>query len=448
MNRDTIQKLLGGYATGTLTPEEQQALFAAALDDQELFDALAREQSLRDLLRDPAAKAQVLMALDTAPNHWYQKRWWLPAAAAVAMAGIGLLAVVVGRRQAHAPAPVIVAEMKRAEGPIPAAPLPDVEDPHDPNRGRGSVSLARPVKPRAMAQPRLKPAGITNGIVGGVPSGEAPSPPPASLPVEVRAEQPALAAARKDEAAQSLATLAPPPAPLVQNQQQLPIFKAGAASDANGLDTRSSPSNARLLFYANPAGVSAGSGGRQEIAAEQASKKKAAPTQMRAVSGMVAAKSVAPPAAHLGVRCSILRKRPDGEFAEAALETVLDGGEAVTLKLVPNDYGYLFIWEIGTNGAWRQVANGPAEPLKPFETLLAGNRGAGPRQLYVQFTRNGPAGFGGAPSESLLTSLRTQARNNLIQTEADAAEKATYVVNRVSDPAAQQLIIPITLNYK
>jgi len=29
MNRDDIQKLLGGYATGTLTPEEQQALFEA-----------------------------------------------------------------------------------------------------------------------------------------------------------------------------------------------------------------------------------------------------------------------------------------------------------------------------------------------------------------------------------------------------------------------------------
>jgi len=44
MSRDEVQKLLGGYATGTLTPEEQQALFAAALEDQELFDALAHEQ--------------------------------------------------------------------------------------------------------------------------------------------------------------------------------------------------------------------------------------------------------------------------------------------------------------------------------------------------------------------------------------------------------------------
>ena len=32
MSRDDIQKLLGGYATGTLTAEEQQALFEAALE--------------------------------------------------------------------------------------------------------------------------------------------------------------------------------------------------------------------------------------------------------------------------------------------------------------------------------------------------------------------------------------------------------------------------------
>ena len=32
MNREDIQKLLGGYATGTLTPEEQQTLFDAAIE--------------------------------------------------------------------------------------------------------------------------------------------------------------------------------------------------------------------------------------------------------------------------------------------------------------------------------------------------------------------------------------------------------------------------------
>jgi hypothetical protein len=465
MNRDTIQKLLGGYATGTLTPEEQQALFAAALDDQELFDALAREQSLRDLLRDPAAKAQVLMALDTARPRWYQKRPWMPAAAAVAMAGIGLMAVVVVRRQAHAPAPVMVAEVKQAEvnqaevkpaAPAPAPPLSDAEDPglrrtersRDPIRSRGSVSLREPVKQRAVAPPRAKPAGITGGIVGGVPGVELPPPPAVSLPVEVRADQPALvAAARKDEAAQSLGT----PAPYVRNQQQLAMVKGADSSDSNAPGSRSGGLNARLLFYANSPGVSAGSGGRLEIASEQDSKKKAAPAQMRAASGMVAAKSVASPAAHLGVRCSILRKRPNGEFAEAALDTVLDGGEAVTLKLVPNGYGYLVIWEMSVNHEWRTLAKGPAEPYKAFETPLLNSdagtglvRGSGPRQLYVQFTRNGPLGLGAA----LFQNLVTQGPAKLTQTAAEVPDQATYIVNSASDPSSPSLMFFIWLNHK
>src|SRR5664279_121709 len=89
MSPEDIKKLLGGYATGTLTTEEQQALFAAALEDQELFDALAREQSLRDLLRDPAARAELLSARDT-PGRRGGGFWqWLrrPAGAGLATAG-------------------------------------------------------------------------------------------------------------------------------------------------------------------------------------------------------------------------------------------------------------------------------------------------------------------------------------------------------------------------
>ena len=67
MRREDIRKLLGGYATGTLTAEERQALFEAALDDQELFEALVKEQALRELLEDPAARAHLLAALDDGP---------------------------------------------------------------------------------------------------------------------------------------------------------------------------------------------------------------------------------------------------------------------------------------------------------------------------------------------------------------------------------------------
>lgn len=50
MTRDEIRGLIGGYATGSLSEAEQKLLFEAALDDQELFDELAREQALKELL--------------------------------------------------------------------------------------------------------------------------------------------------------------------------------------------------------------------------------------------------------------------------------------------------------------------------------------------------------------------------------------------------------------
>ena len=49
MTPDHIRQLLGGYATGTLTDQEKKLLFEAALEDQELFDAMAAEDSLREL---------------------------------------------------------------------------------------------------------------------------------------------------------------------------------------------------------------------------------------------------------------------------------------------------------------------------------------------------------------------------------------------------------------
>ncbi len=40
MTQDEIRKLLGGYATNALTADERRILFEAALEDQELFNAL------------------------------------------------------------------------------------------------------------------------------------------------------------------------------------------------------------------------------------------------------------------------------------------------------------------------------------------------------------------------------------------------------------------------
>ena len=63
MRREELEKLLGGYATGTLTAQERTLLFEAALADQALFNALADEQALKELLDNPHARRHLLTAL-------------------------------------------------------------------------------------------------------------------------------------------------------------------------------------------------------------------------------------------------------------------------------------------------------------------------------------------------------------------------------------------------
>jgi hypothetical protein len=56
-------KLIGGFASGNLSEREQEALFDAALHDQELFNALMDEQALKDLLDEPGVKAELMQSL-------------------------------------------------------------------------------------------------------------------------------------------------------------------------------------------------------------------------------------------------------------------------------------------------------------------------------------------------------------------------------------------------
>jgi len=97
MNQEQARKLLGGYATNSLTEAERKALFEAALDDQELFDALQHEEALKELLADPVSRNQVQQALAKAPasgKSWWSRGWvWGGMAGAVA-AGVMIVAVI------------------------------------------------------------------------------------------------------------------------------------------------------------------------------------------------------------------------------------------------------------------------------------------------------------------------------------------------------------------
>ena len=102
-----------------------------------------------------------------------------------------------------------------------------------------------------------------------------------------------------------------------------------------------------------------------------------ADTRMNSVTLLRSAAAPAPATPRLGVRVSILR----GD-REVDVGTVLDSGEKVRLKLIPNNDGFLSVTE-GT----RTIASGTAQRLKPFETPELRFEGAGRRQLVVTLSR-------------------------------------------------------------
>ena len=97
MSEHDLEKLLGGFAANTLTPEERSQLYTAALQDQQLFNALADEQALKELLADPDVRRRLLQTLQQlgVSESGEARPWWawFRKPAGLAFAG-GLAAAV------------------------------------------------------------------------------------------------------------------------------------------------------------------------------------------------------------------------------------------------------------------------------------------------------------------------------------------------------------------
>ncbi len=89
------EKLIGGWVAGTLTDAERSLLLQASMANQALFDALADEEGLRQLLADPKVRRELASLLadrsQQAEISWWQ-RLFRPGPMAAFSAG--LLAVV------------------------------------------------------------------------------------------------------------------------------------------------------------------------------------------------------------------------------------------------------------------------------------------------------------------------------------------------------------------
>jgi hypothetical protein len=180
MSREEIQKLLGGYATDTLSEAERRALFEAAIEDQELFDALAKEQALRDVLHDPSARQQLIEALGPAREPVAARAWrWLRQPAALAMAGgMAALLIVAGLvlRQTRHPARREVMMADALVPPPPRAAEPSIVPPRAAQQKLFRAPAARVLRPSATlpappALPASRPAASPLPPAGALGSG-------------------------------------------------------------------------------------------------------------------------------------------------------------------------------------------------------------------------------------------------------------------------------------
>src|SRR3954470_4992246 len=143
MTDEDIRKLLGGYATHTLSATEEKALFEAALHDEKLFAALADEQALREMLDDPGNRAAMLRALEPpVRSQWF--RWMAPLSLAAGLVVIASVVYVFQRAPVEAP-------VQMAKEVVQPALQPEIQ------LDRAAPSAA--VGPSASADAKARPAG-------------------------------------------------------------------------------------------------------------------------------------------------------------------------------------------------------------------------------------------------------------------------------------------------
>lgn len=397
MNRAEAEKLLGGYATGTLTEAERKLLFEAALAGQDLFDALADEEALRELLSDARARRRLLDALAEPEATllgrflgWWRRpvAWGVAGSVAVAALLVAIL-VPVYRTMVQKPAAEQLAEapVEMAKKMEPAAPPAAVPLAPVPRQRRAVEAVAK--------APSEEPAPVM----------AAPPPPPA----QVEAPEKEVVAVRG-------------PAPVEAPEQEVAAARAPARGGVVGgaIGGVVVEADARNLYYASVAEL-------KDVAQTAFQAERAKRTARAEVSGL---RQAAPPSGVPGMRYAILKLGPDGRYTEVDPETVFARGDTIRLSVEANQAGSLELLRQDAAGAWSAVekvgVEARARQVLPSEGGLSVD---GPEKLRLVFTRQ-PEGWAAPAGKALV--------------EKAADERAVYVV----EPGASTLRAEISVTVR
>ena len=464
MPEHDLEKLLGGFAANTLTPEERSQLYKAALQDQPLFNALADEQALKELLSDPAVRRKLLETLARASTSeageslpWWA---WFKRPAGLAFAG-GLAAVIFalafGTR-------IYQESLDRAARPVAtedarqAAPSVQAPQPSDSLRSPEAESR---LKAQAPGDPRQAPS-KRNVLTDKVAKRERSA--MATLPDQrasetardrVRSPREQDGSPREQDGSPNPAPAATPGRPAEQAaaspDKTLSLHAPSpAAAPATAPAARALAPNhsARALFYGEASPRVDTNNPAQE--SEEAGRLERRMDQFAAAGKTGAVGRVRP----LGLRYSFVIQEPDGQSREVGAAIAAGSKEPVRITVETTQDAYLQILQnlgsAGTRLWWP-----PQETGKISLKLLAGKRSDIPlpppaeNGLLDLIVRLSPKPFGPLTMQEVGMLDRFSA-NLLIESispvdAGGAQEQATYVVSQDPSTSAQLAVeIPIS----
>lgn len=463
MSEHELEKLLGGFAADTLTPEEKQLLYAAALQDQQLFNALADEQALKELLGDPDVRRRLLASLEqksasgtSAALSWLD---WFRRPAGLALAGglsAAALAVVLGIRiyqdsLREATQSIATEEAKPA--------TPQAVEPQAKAKENLAPAIDRQKKDRLIDKPAMQqrsmPPPSKNERASDVAQdslkqssrqdevrnqAKAPVPTVSKSAEEVpsRADQKLAASSARPAIAPEPKHIQPPAGGRVA-ATATPALGARAlfyGEEPGRADTRSMAKEQERTM--KPLAEAVPKANRSELKLEE-------PSQLGKASGTVA--QLRP----LGLRYSFVVRGTDGQEREVDAAAALKSTEPVRLTVEANQDGYLQIW-ITAGSSTPQLLWPEKETGQTSLQITAGQRqyiplsiGSGPATLTARLSR--------VPSESITrqeTGTVDRLSRNQLQESITASnrtgsqERATYVVNPNPSTTAQ-VAVDITL---
>jgi len=240
---DRAELLIGGWIAGTLTPGERRELLDAAMANQALFDTLADEEGMRELLADPAVRRE-LSALLARPQASAPARdsWWgwmrhpgsLAAVGVAAVLLVGLVALRPGLTERAMEATQLPTAAKTAPAAAPQTIGATAAEPEKAERATESRRQRDP-SPKVTAPPAPVAVNTLEKVqpqaLGGTAAAEARNEAGSARPrLEMVGPEPRLAMTPPPVAAGSPAAVLTPAAPAPPSEEAKKTKRETAAS--------------------------------------------------------------------------------------------------------------------------------------------------------------------------------------------------------------------------